>query len=302
MKKRIVCILLCVIMLGSIPFPVFANGGDPVKRFLIFGYDKSGALTDTVFLVARNCKTGETRVLQIPRDTYAEYTGGSYRKINGALRALGSEQCKAFFSRALGVPIHWFVSMDLNCVPLLVDAVGGVDLDVPMDMDYSDPDQGLEIHIKQGNQHLDGETALSFIRYRAGYATADLGRIQAQQLFLRAFADKSKTLNAATFLRLFFIAAPHMKTDLPIHEFISISQGFGKTGDIDELQIEIVPGEAIRGKSGAWYFVLNREGTRRAVNQTLLPATEVTDAQFDPDRVFDRPKDPDFHRIYSSPA
>lgn len=301
MKKRMFCLLVCICCLFGGVVPVFAADGDPVRRFLIFGCDESGALTDTILLVARNKKTGEMSVLQIPRDTYAAYTGGSYRKLNGALRALGSEDCKAFFSRALGVPVHWFASLNLKCVPALVDAVGGVDLEIPMDMDYSDPAQGLEIHISKGMQHLDGETALSFIRYRSGYATADLGRIAAQQSFLRAFAKKCEAMGALTFMKLFWIAAPNMKTDLPIHEAIALSQGLGKFG-FENLAFETAPGEALKGKSGAWYFVLSREGTKNAVNRVLQPQVAVGDLQFDPDRVFDRPQDPDFHRIYCSPA
>ena len=300
MQKRVFCLLVCICLFVCASVPAFAAESDPVRRFLIFGCDESGALTDTILLVARNAKTGEMRLLQIPRDTYAAYTKGNYRKLNGALRALGSEDCKAFFSRALGVPVHWFASLNLKCVPALVDAIGGVDLEIPMDMDYSDPAQGLEIHIQKGMQHLDGKTALSFIRYRSGYATADLGRIQAQQSFLSAFAQKCETLSAATFMKLFFIAAPHMKTDLPIHEAIALSRGLGNFG-LKNLSFETAPGEAIRGKSGAWYYVLSREGTRAAVNRALMPQASVTDAQFDPDRVFDRPQDSDFHRIYSSP-
>ncbi len=301
MKKRIFCLFVCVCLLLGGVFPAFAWNADPVRRFLIFGCDESGALTDTILLAARNKKTGEIRILQVPRDTYAAYTNGNYRKLNGALRALGSEKCKAFFSRTLGVEIHWFASLNLKCVPALVDAIGGVDLEVPMNMDYSDPAQGLEIHISKGTQHLDGETALSFIRYRSGYVTADLGRMQAQQSFLRAVAKKCEHLSAATFMKLFFIAAPNMQTDLPVHEAISLSRGFGTFG-FEQLSFETVPGEAIKGKSGAWYFVLSREGTRAAVNRILMPEALVGDEQFDPDRAFDRPQDPDFHRIYNTPA
>lgn len=301
MQKRWICGLLFAALLVSSIIPASAQSADPVKRFLIFGCDESGELTDAIFLVARNCETGEVGVLQIPRDTYAAYPGGNYRKLNGALHALGGEKCKAFFSRALGVPIHWFASMNLQCVPLLVDAVGGVDLEIPMDMDYSDPAQGLEIHLKKGMQHLNGNQALSFVRFRSGYITADLGRMQAQRAFLQAFAQKCQTLSAATFLRMFFIAAPYLKTDLPIHEAISLSQGLGKYG-FEQLSFGTVPGEAIRGRSGAWYFVLARQGTLLAVNQTLMPQTPVEDLSFDPDRAFDRPENPDFHRIYTSSA
>lgn len=301
MKKRVFCLFVCACLLFCGAFPAFAWDSDPIKRFLIFGCDESGALTDTILLASRNSQTGQIGILQIPRDTYAAYTGGSYRKLNGAFRALGEKDVKAFFSRALGVQIHRFASLNLKCVPAIVDAIGGVDLEIPMDMDYSDPAQGLEIHLQKGTRHLDGEGALSFIRYRSGYVTADLGRIQAQQSFLRAFAKKCEQLSAATFMKLFFIAAPYMRTDLPIHEAIALSQGFGKFG-FENLLFERVPGEAVKGRSGAWYFVLSREGTRQAVNRVLMPQTPVSDGQFDPDFVFDRPENPDFHRIYNSPG
>ncbi|MBE6529370.1 MAG: LytR family transcriptional regulator [Ruminococcaceae bacterium] len=300
MKKRLFCLLVCICLLFVGTVPTFALENDSVRRFLIFGCDESGALTDTILLVARNGKTGKTGVLQIPRDTYAAYTTGNYRKLNGALRALGDGDCKAFFSHAFGVPIHWFASLNLKCVPAIVDAVGGVDLEVPMDMDYSDPAQNLEIHLQKGMQHLDGKAALSFIRYRSGYVTADLGRMQAQQNFLRAFAEKCGQLSSATFMKLFLIAAPYMKTDLPIHEAIALSQGLGKTG-VEDLSFESIPGEAVKGKSGAWYFVLSRNGTLAAVNRILMPVLPVVDGNFDPDRVFDRPQNAAFHKIYSSP-
>ena len=304
MKKRVICFSLSfIVLLFTVPFSAGAQADrkDPVKRFLIFGRDQAAALTDSIFLVSRNEMTEELRVLQIPRDTYAAYTEGSYRKLNGALRALGSEKCKAFFSRALGVKIDWFAAMNLECVSLLVDTVGGVDLDVPMNMDYSDPSQGLEIHLSKGRQHLDGASALSFIRFRSGYVNADLGRMDAQKMFLRAFAEKCQNLNAATFLRMFMISVPHMQTDLPVTEAIRISRGLLKC-DFSSVPIETAPGEAIKGKSGAWYYVLNREGTRSAVNWLLSPIVPVSDEAFDPDRVFDRVADADFHRIYSSPA
>ncbi len=303
MRIRLFCLFLTVLLVASVIPSASAgfDGKDPVSRFLIFGCDKAAALTDAIFLVARNGKTGEMRVMQIPRDTYAAYTEAAYRKLNGALRAVGSDRCKAFFTRALGVKIDWYAAMDLECVASLVDAVGGVDVDIPMDMNYSDPAQGLEIHLTRGRQHLDGAAALSFIRFRSGYANADLGRMDAQKTFLRAFAEKCRDLDAATFFRMFLMSVPHMKTDLPVQEAIRISRGL-RNCDFDAIPIETAPGEAIRGKSGAWYYVLNRAGTREAVNRLMMPQAAVTDVLFDPDRVFDRASDADFHRIYMSPG
>lgn len=280
--------------------PVSAQGrSDRVRRCLVLGCDRAASLTDSILLVAWNTATGTSSAVQIPRDTYAAYTERDYRKINGAYRALGCEEYKKFLSRALGVRIDYYAAMDLDCVSVLVDAVGGVDLDVPMDMVYQDPEQGLNIDIPKGRQHLDGAAAESFVRFRSGYANADLGRMEAQRNFLRAFADKCASLDSGSLFRLFLLSAPHVRTDLPISEVLRLSGG-GYCRDSGEIPIGTLPGEAVRGVSGAWYFVLNRASARECVNTYLMPPEPVSEESFDPDRVFERVENPDFYRIYNA--
>ena len=300
---RRVCLFLVTILLLELlsVLPVGAEERDPVRRYLILGCDEAAGLTDTILLVARNTASGEVRVLQIPRDTCATYADGESRKINGAFRALGGRGFSDFLSRALGVRIHRYAAIDLPCVALLVDRVGGVDVDVPVPMVYSDPSQGTEIRLPAGRQHLNGAAARAFVRFRSGYANADLGRMDAQKAFLRAFAEKLKTLDSGALLRLFLAAAPHTKTDLPVQEAVALANGL-RGADLAAAPIERAPGEAVQSEGGAWFFAVSREGLRQAVERLLMPPAPFDPETFDPDRAFDRPAEGAFHRIYCSPA
>ena len=323
MKKFLLFSLLLFVSLSALPFPrkVLSGKGTPamveaddreiagkigetsgktVRRFLLLGCDRAASLTDAILLASLNTATGDLRLLQIPRDTYANYTARDYRKLNGALNALGQDGMKALLSRTLGVKIHYVAAIDLEGVTALVNAVGGVDVEIPQDMDYSDPAQNLEIHFRKGFRHLDGNDAISFVRFRSGYVNADLGRMDAQKVFLRAFAAKCADLNEAGYLRLFFAVLPYMRTDLPVQEAILIS-GALKNCNFAEIPMQTAPGEAVRGSSGAWYYSVNRAGMIRAVNELLQPTEPVDERSMDPERVFDCAENPHFHRIYLAP-
>ena len=100
-----------------------AEHEDKITRFLVLGCDHSKRLTDSILLVAVNETRKEARILQIPRDTYAEYTEGSYKKLNGAMQTLGQEGLKRFLSEALGVRIDYFVTLKLDFFKALVNAI-----------------------------------------------------------------------------------------------------------------------------------------------------------------------------------
>ncbi len=294
-----VCLVLSVaLVLGAIP-GAEAQGmsgsaaSDRITRFLLLGCDASGMRTDSILLVSVNETQSQANIIQIPRDTYAEYTDRDYKKLNGAMSALGARGMKDFLSAALGVKIHYFVVLKLAFFRDLVDAIGGVDVDVPMDMEYEDPAQDLIIHLPQGRTHLDGEQAEQFVRYRSGYADADLGRLDAQKLFLRAFAKQCKSLSAGAILRVLGVALCGVQTDIDLPAAIR-TLGALRRADPDACPMQTMPGEAVRGRSGAWYYVLCREACARMLRESC---GEVSD--FDPMGLFDRESNSDFHRIYT---
>ena len=271
-----------------------------VIRFLVMGKDRLAGLTDTVFLVTLDEDARQARILQIPRDTYANYTERDYKKLNGALNALGESGVKRMLSRALGVPIDYFVILDLSCLSTIVDAIGGVEVDVPQDMTYSDPAQGLEIILKAGVNHLDGRAAEHFVRYRSGYINADLGRLDAQKLFLQAFAKQCQCMSASQLLRVTCLALTKIQTDIALPEAIRVVSLLRRC-DTDDIPMATLAGQAVQGSSGAWYYAVNREGACAMVREYLLPSADYSEESFDPDRLFDRADREEFHQIYISP-
>ena len=271
-----------------------------MTRFLVMGCDRAARLADCIMIVTVNEGSGAVSVVQIPRDTYAEYTSRDYKKLNGILREKGEKGAKDFLAQALGVPLDYFLILDLNCLDQIVDAIGGVDLEIPMDMRYSDPEGDLEIDLSRGTHHLNGAEAEQFVRYRAGYANADLGRLDAQKIFLRAFVKKCNSLSGTEKARLLLSFLTKVQTDIDIAAAFRLSGLFGNF-DADAIPMVTLPGQAVQGSSGAWYYSINRQGAIRILNQYLLPQNQLDDNTFDPNGIFDREDLEEFHTIYIAP-
>ncbi len=295
----LVCLVLAlVVVIGLIPSAGAlgvndAAASDRITRFLLLGCDASDARTDSILLVSVNETRSDVNILQIPRDTYAEYTDRDYKKLNGAMQVLGARGMKEFLGEALGVQIHYFVVLKLAFFRDLVDAIGGVDVEIPMDMEYEDPAQDLTIHLSKGQTHLDGAAAEQFVRYRSGYANADLGRLDAQKLFLRAFAKQCKSLSAGAILRVLGVALCGVQTDIDLPAAIRTLSAL-RRADPDACPMQTMPGDAVRGRSGAWYYVLHRDGCADLLKRFCGAVSD-----FDPMGLFDRESNPDFHRIYT---
>ena len=268
-----------------------------VTRILLLGCDRASGLADSILIVSINEDQKCASVLQIPRDTYAEYTERDYKKINGTLSTQGESGTKDFFSKALGVTIHHFAVVKLDLFCKMVDAVGGVDVDVPQKMEYHDPAQDLHISLDEGRQHLDGRTAEHFVRYRAGYVNADLGRLDAQKLFLRAFAEKCRNLTVPDYFRLAGASLTGVGTDIGIGEAIRLGTILREC-DPDDVPMQTLAGQAVKGQSGAWYYVLNREGACRQINELMYPEAPISLSNFDAVGLFDRAQNSQFHNVY----
>ena len=278
-------------MIDSTP----AGSEDGVTRVLVLGCDRAASLTDTMMVVAIDKHAERVGILQLPRDTYAEYTNRDYKKLNGARNALGTERLKGFLSELLDVPIDYHITLCADAISKIVDAVGGVDVDVPQAMHYSDPEQDLHIHLEAGRTHLNGSMAEQFVRYRSGYVNADLGRLDAQKLFLQAFAKRCQSLSAGESVLVLTRLLTVVQTDLPIGEAVALMTTL-KSCSVDEIPMQTLPGVALQGRSGASYYVANRAGAERSVREYLFAPS----ARFDQRGVLDRSVDPRFHEIYAA--
>ena len=191
------------------------NAGAPVSSnpnmytFLVVGFDQVAYHTDTIMVGSLNTESHEIYVYSIPRDTLMNIPGGT-KKINELVlrgrngcdsSATEEEKMQAGVDRMLegitdimGFTPDVYAAVDLEAFVKLIDAIDGVDYDVPVDMHYSDPTQGLVINLDAGPHHLSGEEAVGVMRFRSGYVTADIGRIETQQDFLMSIASQFLSL------------------------------------------------------------------------------------------------------------
>jgi LCP family protein required for cell wall assembly len=151
----------------------------------------NGGLTDTIMLVSFDIDARHVDIISIPRDTYYHregYNDPAENKINAAYRRDPLNSAKAVSEILLGMPINYYAVIEYDGVKEIVDAIGGVPMDIPQGFDYEDKKDKppLIIHLKPGLQTLNGEDAMKFLRYRKGYANADIGRIGAQQTFMKS--------------------------------------------------------------------------------------------------------------------
>ena len=137
---------------------------------LVSGVDDHNGGSDTNILVAVDVANDSIYGVSIPRDTKAIINGKAH-KINYAYNAGGTALMAETISDQLGIPVDYTVQVDLQGFVALVDAIGGVTFDVPVDMHYEDPYQNLYIHIDKGVQTLNGENAMKVVRFRSGYAS-----------------------------------------------------------------------------------------------------------------------------------
>jgi anionic cell wall polymer biosynthesis LytR-Cps2A-Psr (LCP) family protein len=190
--------------------------------------------------------------------------------------------------------------IDFEALESIVDSVGGVEIDVPFDMIYSDPYQDLYIDIKAGLQVLDGKNAVDFVRYRAEYAEGDLGRIDAQKKFMSALFKKVISDIALTrMLSMIRELLPLLETDLIVEDAAYFAGKFFAAKERG-LTMLTAPGFQLYSESaGTWYYVVSRSGCLEAVNKYFnVYSTSVKEHLFDPDMILCKEEDDDFLRIY----
>ena len=190
-----------------------------VYTCLLMGSDDGNNLADTIMIGVFDTGSKTASLISVPRDTLVAVGGG--RKINSVYAMGGAQRMREVLEAVLAIPIDFYVEVELEAFSAIVNEVGGVWFDVPMDMDYEDPYQDLFIHVKQGYQLLDGEQALGVMRFRSGYASQDLGRTQTQRAFLAAMVEQAITLSNATKVgALIRILNTHVSSDMPLEDMV----------------------------------------------------------------------------------
>lgn len=259
-------------------------------NFLVMGHDRAASLTDVIMLINYDIEKQNISIMQFPRDTYIEVDDYYYHKVNGLYNYCvskaesegssdpeldGCTKMAEYLEENLAITIHYSAVMDLDGFEGIVNAIGGVDMYVPMDMEYPDPAQNLYINLKEGFQHLDGNTAEQFVRYRYGYPTGDIGRGDAQKLFISAFVKKLQSSLANADANMITTLAgnviKYVKTDVTVADMVYLAKnlvGFGKGSavSLENVKLMTMPGVG-EMYNGASYYVMNKAYVSEIINE-----------------------------------
>ncbi len=278
-----------------------------VYNFLLVGYDKAAGLTDVNMIAQFDVDTGKVSIVQIPRDTYARYNEkGSYKKVNGAFGHFKRdlESLANFFEKIFCIQIDFYASIDLRAFRNIVNIIGGVPMYVPRDMFYEDPDQDLYINLKKGYQTLNGDQAEQFVRFRKGYVQADIGRTDAQKLFMTAFVKQfQKKVNVSTLVQIGNQMLKYAKTNMGINDFVFFAKAV-LDADLSNMTMLTVPGKSIREfeTSGSYYWVISHDSMLDIVNTYLnVFSRDITPEMFDSEKLLTNPESAYMNKVYNTP-
>ncbi|WP_342554564.1 LCP family protein [Paenibacillus sp. FSL R7-0652] len=218
--------------------------GEERVNILLIGGDSRGddaGRSDSVMVASIDPVSKKAHLFSVLRDTYVEIPGHGKSRLNAAFSYGGAELTKQTVSNLLGIPIQHYVYTDFTGFMALVDALGGIEIDVEKDMYYtSKADKHMyDIDLKKGLQHMDGKTALQYVRFRHD-ATSDFTRTQRQRIFMTELAKKMQsTTSLFKIPEMLEAIAPYIKTDLSPTQMLKLaSLGFDlRVNEIDQQQI-----------------------------------------------------------------
>ncbi|WP_077368045.1 LCP family protein [Anaerosalibacter sp. Marseille-P3206] len=257
--------------------------------FLLLGIDtkdlskNTKERSDTMMLCKIDRSTGGISILSIPRDTRAYIRGRkNEEKINHAHAYGGPELSIKAVKDLLGIDLDYYVRVDYKIVKEYVNLIGGVEVDVPMDMNYEDlvADPPLRIHLKEGRQVLDGDKAMQFLRFRKGYKEQDIGRIKAQQQFIKA--TMKQTLKPGNIVKIPKIISTYYKyvdTNIPLDQ-IMIYATKAKDFSSENMEMATIPGEP-KNIKGISYYIPYKEETEEIVKNMFLEHRTVDNEKID---------------------
>ena len=245
--------------------------------FLVAGRDVASGCTDVIIVGMFDTENGKINMVSIPRDTMINK---GLLKVNTAYQGdlasggNGIDGLLKEMKKILGFDIDSYAIVDVVAVEKMIDAIGGVYFDVPMEMLYVDDKQGLEIYIKEGYQKLSGSDAVKVLRYRKGYANGDLGRIETQHAFIKALAEQMLDIgNIPNLGAAIDIYQEHVQSNLTAGNILFYAKNFLEM-DFNNIQFVDMPqmmGGLVNGQS---FIFINPTKWVNVINEYLNPYKE----------------------------
>ena len=321
--KKILLIFLFVLLIagGVFPYKVHRNGGG-VSGMLatMIGHDENTKknlgefkvlllgistdqenvdLTDTIMVASYNPNTQKATLLSIPRDTYTGKNAAkatAYEKINALYnRKHRPDETLEAVNEITGLNIEYYVVIKTEALIKLVDVIEGITFDVPIDMDYDDPTQDLHIHLKAGEQELDGNKAEQLVRFRHNndgtsypeeYGDNDLGRMRTQREFImQVVRQTAKPGNIFKLGSILDVAKENVFTNIDFNvakDYIPYIVEF----NTENLLTDMLPGTTPDWEktNGVSVFVYDKKQTKKLIeelfhNRDIEETEEITDTQ-----------------------
>ena len=256
--------------------------GSEEKAYLncmFLGVDKDGYRTDVIIFGQLNLLNNTINLLQIPRDTYIANNGRYDKKINSAYSLEKEQTVFKEVNKLLGVEVEKYVLVDTKGFRKIIDAMGGVNYDVPINMNYDDPVQDLHIHLEKGYQLLDGDKAEQFVRFRqnnngTGYARGDIERIEAQQGFIRAAIKQLFSItNAFKLPKVVAEFSDMIETNFTASEMLAYATYVLKV-NMNSINIMALEGQA-EYRGGVSYFVADEQKNKVLIQNYFTPGSET---------------------------
>lgn len=248
--------------------------------FLLAASDQSSGNADTIMVITFDTLQSKVGIVSIPRDTLINPDDGfsSYPKINSTY-IRGIDNLVAAVSDLLGIPIDFYITIDVNGFVDLVDSIGGVDFNIPVHMSYDDPKQNLYIHFEPGVTHLSGEDALKVCRLRdnndgtLAYPDYDIGRTRTQQQLLLAICKKV-LLNPQKISEYIEIFNQYVETNLTFGNALWFVEPLLDLNLDQDIFVTTLPGDgSVSYKKARYCYELYPDETLEIVNDLLSPYT-----------------------------
>ena len=313
-KVFLIILLILLIAGGVFAYKVYKNGGgltgilatavghDENKKksleefkCLVLGIstDEQGALlTDTIMVASYNPNTQKATLLSIPRDTFTGTNPAKatpYQKINSVYsRKQDPQDVLNAVNKVTGLNLEYYVIVKTEGFIKLVDAIGGVTFNVPIDMDYDDTHQDLHIHLKAGEQLLDGDKAEQLVRFRHNndgtsypeeYGDNDVGRMRTQREFMMAVIKQTaKVENIFKLGEILDVAEENVITNINFDvakDYIPYAVEF----NTENLLTAVLPGENTnKNDAGTWVFVADEDETAKLIQELFYDRDKPEEA------------------------
>ncbi|MBR5496189.1 MAG: LCP family protein [Oscillospiraceae bacterium] len=308
----IIVIVACLLTLGAVAFltyrPYQGEGGqispnselDKSVNVLVTGIDYSETdterngqkLTDLIMVANLDLENGNVNILQIPRDTYIsevkKNSASSYDKINsiynqtdpnkektqdGEIPKMGVPGLARVIEDRFKIDIDCYVSINMDNFKELVDDMGGIRINVPNRIVFSSKFGWV---IEPGEQVLDGKKSEWFVRYRSGYSQGDIGRVQAQRLFMSSFVKQIMDMSPSQMLGVVKDASKYITTDMSIAQMLNIAK-IVKDFDMSNMNFHLLPGESTM--YGLSVYSVHKQATADLLNKYFREEGEFVSAE-----------------------